>query len=62
MPGVTPVKAVHLTELRTALEEAYAVAGRTAPEFTDPAIVRGVTAIRTVHVTELQEAVRALEN
>ena len=61
-PGVTPVKAVHLTELRAALNEAYTKAGREAPSYTDQVIVPLVTPIRAVHLTELQRAVVALEN
>ena len=47
--GVTPVKRVHLTELRAALDAAY------------DAVIAGVTAIRAVHVVELRDAILALE-
>jgi hypothetical protein len=60
MAGMT-VKTVHLTELRTALQEAYAAAKRPTPAFTDPTIVAGSTLIRAAHVTELRDAVVALE-
>ena len=33
---VTPVKRVHLTELRNALDEAYDAAGQSQPTYTDP--------------------------
>ena len=60
-PEVTPVKAVHLTELRTALNEAYRAANRDVPAYTDPVITPRVTPIRLVHMTELRKAVVALE-
>ena len=56
------MKAVHLTELRSALAAAYAAAGRTAPDLTDPTIVAGSTSIRAVHIKELRDAVVFLEN
>ena len=59
--GVTPVKRVHLTELRTALNAAYDAAGRRRPPYTDDAVIAGVTPIRAVHVVELREAILALE-
>ena len=61
-PGVTPARAVHLTELRSALGEAYAAVGRPAPGYTDAAVTAGATALRVVHVTELRAAVLALES
>ena len=60
-PEVTPAKAVHLTELRTALNEAYRAANRDVPAYTDPVITPRVTPIRLVHMTELRKAVVALE-
>ena len=60
--GVTPVKRVHLTELRAALDAAYDAAGRRRPpSYTDDAVIAGVTAIRAVHVVELRDAILALE-
>ena len=58
--GVTPVRAVHVQELRTALAEAYAAAGRTAPAFTDATIVQGASVVRAVHIAELRAAIVAL--
>jgi hypothetical protein len=60
VPGVTPVRAVHLTELR-ALGEAYAAAGRPAPGYTDAVVTAGATAMRAVHLQELRRAAAALE-
>ena len=61
MPGVTSARAAHLTELRSALGEAYAAAGRPAPGYTDAAVTAGVTAMRAVQLQELRLAVVALE-
>jgi len=46
-----------LTELRTALSQAYQAAGRAAPTYTDPTEL-GV--IKAIHLSELRAAVRAL--
>ena len=59
--GVTPVKRVHLTELRNALDGAYDAAGRSRPTYTDHIVTAGVTAIKAVHVVELRNAIVALE-
>ena len=61
VPGVTPARALHLTELRSALGEAYGAAGRSAPGYTDAAVKPGVTAMRVVQLQELRSAVVALE-
>ena len=61
MPGVTPVRAAHLTGLRSALAAAYAAAGRASPAYTDAEVTTGATAIRAVHLQELRSAVVALE-
>jgi hypothetical protein len=56
-----PVRAVDMTELRTALQQAYSAAGRTAPAFTDPVIVPQGTIIKKVHIDQLRAAVIELE-
>ena len=52
LAGTTPVKAVHLTELRTAVNAVRAAAGLGPVTFIDP-VPAGVP-IRAVHVTELR--------
>jgi hypothetical protein len=59
-PGVTTIKAAHLTEMRTALQQAYTAAGQTPPGFAESIAAR-VTIIRAVHLEELRTAVLALE-
>ncbi len=50
-----------MTQLRRALVEAYAAAGRAVPAWTDESTVPGLTPIRATHLTELRRAVVALE-
>jgi len=55
--GVTPVKRLHLTELRTRINASRSrYGGLPAFSFTDPTLTGGATAIRAVHVVELREA------
>lgn len=58
--GATPVKRVHLTELRDALGEVYDALGRRRPAYTDRAIIVDVTGIEAAHVEQLRAAVLAL--
>lgn len=58
MIGVTPVKAVHVVELRNALHDIHVDAGLTPPGFSEGAVVVGV--IRALHINELRAAVRTL--
>jgi hypothetical protein len=46
-----------LTELRTALTQAYQAAGRTAPTYTDPT---ALSVIKAIHLNELRTAIRTL--
>ena len=61
VPGVTPVKAVHITQMRTALSQAYQAAGRTPPTYSEPSLIAGQTPIRAAHIAELRAAVLALQ-
>jgi hypothetical protein len=51
--GTTPVKAVHMTELRQAVNAVRAAANLGAATWTDPTLSTSVT-IKGVHVTELR--------
>ena len=55
------VKAVHLTEIRSALDEVYVALARAAPVYTDPSVTAETTTIKAVHVTELRSAILTLE-
>ncbi len=57
----TTVKAVHITELRTALDAVFTKRGRAVITYTDPAIAPTVTPIKAVHVSDLRLAVRLIE-
>jgi len=58
--GATPLKAVHILELRAALAEVYQKLMRPLPTYTDPTIVAGQTVSKAAHVQELRSAVSAL--
>ena len=59
VPRVTPVRAVHFTELRTRIDGLRAEAGLPRFAWTDPTLTAGVTAVRLVHLLELREALAA---
>ncbi len=54
--GVTPIKAVHMEELRTRTATVSTGCGLTAPPWTDAVLTVGVTPIKAVHVEELRTA------
>jgi hypothetical protein len=56
--GTTRVKAVHLTELRTAVNALRSTAGLSPATFTDPSLGIG-SGIRKVHIEELRAAIVA---
>ena len=55
-PGVTPIKVVHLTELRVAINSLRARYGVPAMTWTDATLSPGVTPARAVHLAELRAA------
>ena len=55
-PGVTPVKAVHFTELRTRIDALRGTADLLRFSWTDPVLRAGVTRVRSVHLLELRAA------
>jgi len=59
--SMKPVKAAHVLELRTSLQDAYTAAGRASPTFTDATLTPQVTLIKAVHINELCSALAALQ-
>ena len=55
-PGVTPVRAVHVTELRTRIDGLRRAAGLGPFAWTDPVLTPGVTPVRLAHLRELRAA------
>ena len=51
--GVTIIKAVHLNELRTAVNAVRTLAGQSAAAFTDPTLSSAIK-VKAVHITELR--------
>ncbi len=58
--GVTPVRAVHITELRTIANSLRSHYGLAPVDFTDPLLVVGTTPIRAAHIAELRSALEPL--
>ena len=58
-PGVTPIKAVHFTELRTRIDALRRAGGLQVFRWTDPALIAGVTRVRLAHLLELRKALAA---
>ena len=56
VPGETPVRAVHFTELRTRIDALRATAGLPRFAWTDAILGVGVTPVRLVHLLELRSA------
>jgi hypothetical protein len=60
--GTTPVRAVHMTELRQAVNAVRAAANLSAATWTDATLTVGTTTIRAVHITELRTNLDAALN
>ena len=58
-PGVTPVRAIHFTELRARIDALREAAGLGRYRWTDPVLRAGVTPVRLVHLTELRTALES---
>ena len=58
-PGVTPVRAVHFTELRDRINALRVANGLGRFRWTDPALRAGATGVRLVHLRELRLALAA---
>ena len=59
-PGVTPVRAVHFTELRTRIDGLRRGSGLASFPWTDPVLTPGETPVRLAHLLELREALAAV--
>ena len=59
LPGLTPIKAVHFTELRERIDFLRDGAGLPPFAWTDPVLTAGVTPVRLSHLLELREALAA---
>ena len=62
VPGVTPVRAVHFTELRTRIDGLRTAAGLGGFAWTDAVLTAGVTPVRLVHLLELRLALAEASN
>ena len=56
VPGVTPVRAVHFTELRMRIDALRSSAGLEPFAWTDPILRAGATSVRLVHLLDLRTA------
>ena len=56
VPGVTPVRAVHFTELRSRIDALRAGTGLGRFAWSDPVLRAGVTPVRGLHLLELRQA------
>ena len=59
VPGMTPVKAIHFTELRARIDGLREASGLARFRWTDPGLTAGVTPLRLAHLLELREALAA---
>lgn len=60
VPGATPVKAVHVRELRQAADALRSRHGLSGFAWTDPVLTPGATVVRAVHLEELRSALNAV--
>ncbi len=58
-PTSTLIKAVHITQLRTYLEQAAALLGYSSGNYSDPGVGSGFV-IKRAHVEELRQRIRNL--
>jgi uncharacterized delta-60 repeat protein len=55
--GSTPIRAVHVTELRSRIDTLRTTRGLAVFNWTDPALAAGTTPMKVVHIVELRRAV-----
>jgi hypothetical protein len=56
LPGVTPIKAVHITELRARINATRIGRGLQAYAWTDPTLTPGSSVVTTQHILDLRQA------
>jgi hypothetical protein len=56
IPGVTPVRVDHITELRTAVDAVRALAAAGGGSYSDATLTSGLTPIMAAHITDLRMA------
>jgi hypothetical protein len=54
----TPIKTTHLTQLRTALDQARAALSLSTLAYTDPTLTANVTPVKAAHVNDLRNGVK----
>ena len=59
VPGATPIRAVHFTELRARIDALRVAAGLARFGWTDPVLTPGVTRVRREHLLDLRSALAA---
>lgn len=52
--STTPIKAIHITQARQAVDALRACAGLTAGSYTDPSLVVGTTLVKATHIQQLR--------
>jgi hypothetical protein len=57
--GTTVIQAVHITQLRTAVDAVRALVPLVGGSYADPALTTGVTPVKTLHITDLRTALDA---
>lgn len=61
-PGTTPIRAVHITELRSRIDAVRVRFGLAPYSYTDPTLTVGATVIKAAHITELRTALTEAYN
>jgi hypothetical protein len=56
--GTTPIRVVHITELRSRVNALRARFGLNSYSFSDPTLTAGITPVRASHITELRAALQ----
>lgn len=56
--GTTPIKAVHITELRAAIDTLRARYGRAASVWTNSSLTAGTTTMKAAHIAEMRTAMQ----